>query len=164
MKEKLTYNENLITQFLDESNKIEGVYDGDSLCQAIFAWDYLSSQKEMSIGVVLKAHKILMLHQKLYPNEKGYFRKCNVRVGSRTCPDWTLVPSLFNEWLTKWNNAKTEKNIKQAHIELNKIHIFRDGNGRTSRMIMNYQRLKAGFPLLIIHVGKEQMSYYKWWD
>jgi len=155
---------NEIEEFLSESNKIEEVFDEDSLTQALHAWDYLSKQKEMSIGVVLKTHKILMLHQLLLPSEKGYFRQVNVRVGNHICPDWTLVPSLFSDWLKQWGNAKKAGDIKQAHIELNKIHIFLDGNGRTSRMIMNYQRLKAGLSLLIIHTGKEQMAYYKWWD
>jgi|GEM_PF-1460604 len=53
-----------------------------------------------------------------------------------------------------------------AHFFLGFIHPFADGNGRTSRFIMNYLRLVAGLPWLIVPVekrseylsGMEQMS------
>ena len=57
-----------------------------------------------------------------------------------------------------------EETIEQDHIWFEKIHPFEDGNGRTGRILMNIQRLNAGLPLLIIHEGKEQMEYYKWFQ
>jgi hypothetical protein len=78
-------------EFLQESNEIEDVHDTDSLDQAIYAWEYLISQKEISIGVILKAHKILMLHKFLRPNEKGYFRKCPVYIDNKECLDWEKI-------------------------------------------------------------------------
>lgn len=161
MKEKLVYNENLITQFLEESNKIEGVYDGDSLDQAIYAWEYLSKEKEMNIGVVLKTHKILMLHQKLYPNEKGYFRKCQIWIGGREGIDWKLIPKAMEVWCKKVNLSKTEEEIKQDHIKFEKCHSFVDGNGRLGRLLMTWQRLQVGLPIQIIYES-EKYKYYEW--
>lgn len=47
-----------------------------------------------------------------------------------------------------------------THAEFVKIHPFRDGNGRTSRLIMNYQLLSEGFPA--ISVAKEdRLEYFK---
>lgn len=35
-----------------------------------------------------------------------------------------------------------------VHIEFVGIHPFVDGNGRTARLLMNLELIKAGFPLL----------------
>ncbi len=47
-----------------------------------------------------------------------------------------------------------------THAEFVKIHPFTDGNGRTSRMIMNYQLMAAGF--LPVSIAKEKrLEYYE---
>ena len=46
-----------------------------------------------------------------------------------------------------------------THAEFVRIHPFQDGNGRTSRLIMNYQLMSCGF--LPISVAKEnRLDYY----
>lgn len=45
-----------------------------------------------------------------------------------------------------------------THAEFEKIHPFPDGNGRTSRLIMNYQLLENGF--LAISIAKENRLAY----
>ena len=45
-----------------------------------------------------------------------------------------------------------------THAEFVKIHPFVDGNGRTSRMIMNYQLMAAGF--LPVSIAKENRLPY----
>jgi Fic family protein len=46
-----------------------------------------------------------------------------------------------------------------AHAEFVRIHPFRDGNGRTSRLIMNYQLMFNGF--LPVSIAKEnKLDYY----
>lgn len=154
-------------EFLRESNAIEGVYDYKSLDQAQFAWEYLMTEKEINPHVVLKTHKILMLHQPLQPDEKGYFRRCPVYIGGREAMRWEKVRLAIEYWCEDMNmgfleNTDMEQFSKDLHIKYEKIHPFVDGNGRTGRMFMNYWRLKNGLPLLIIHEGKEQMEYYKW--
>lgn len=47
-----------------------------------------------------------------------------------------------------------------THAEFVKIHPFTDGNGRTSRLIMNYQLMAEGFPA--VSVAKEdRLEYFK---
>lgn len=46
-----------------------------------------------------------------------------------------------------------------THAEFVKIHPFIDGNGRTSRLIMNYQLLRNGF-LPISIMKQDRLSYY----
>lgn len=60
-------------------------------------------------------------------------------------------------------NYKTDLNeIELAaftHAEFVKIHPFVDGNGRTSRLIMNYQLMKSGFLPISID-KKDRLKYY----
>lgn len=165
------YKTKEVIDFLRESNAIEQVYDDDSLKQAKFAWDYLSKEKELNHHVILKTHKILMLHQlNLRPDEKGYYRRVPVSVGNKHNIRWENIEVLLDSWLEDIKVSvkipgEEGKNIEIDHITYEGIHPFVDGNGRTGRMFMNWERMQAGLPILIIHadwpkIGGEQMSYY----
>lgn len=163
-------------EFLEQSNLIENVSDSDSFQQAAYAWDYLKSEEAISIDVILKTHKILMLHQPLRPNQRGYFRDQNVfvRRGNeiiRTFPEYSMVRFMIKGWTEQVKVPPTfpkddrksllEYWIKKCHVDYESIHPFVDGNGRTGRMFLNWQRLKAGLPILVIKY-EEREKYYKW--
>jgi len=150
-----------LNKFIYESNAIEGVFDQDSFDQAKFAWEYLVEHDEMNPGVILHAHKILMLHQKLYPNEKGYFRTCEVTIGGDYGLPWSQIPYAIGTWCEIVNGLTDPRKIKQCHIEFEKIHPFIDGNGRIGRLLLNWQRHKLGLPILVIY-NKNKQAYYKW--
>lgn len=150
-----------VKEFLRESNAIENVWDEQSLTDALTAWDYLLAKKELTTGVVLKTHKILMKNQPLYPNERGYFRRCGVHIGAEEGANWNFIPELIAQWCENNKGKKAEEDIKQLHIEYERIHPFVDGNGRTGRMLLNWLRFQNGFPILIIKEVEKQ-SYYKW--
>lgn len=156
-----------ITEFLKESNAIEGVYDAVSLKQAKTAWEYLIKQKVLTHDVVLKTHKLLMLRQNLKPKHKGYYRDCEVRIAGRYGVHFWEIREQMDKWLGDVAVSVElpgidGHHIQLDHIEYERIHPFVDGNGRTGRMFMNWQRLKAGLPILIIHAGDEQWAYYDW--
>ncbi len=95
---------------------------------------------------------------------KGEYRKCSVRAGKRTFPDCKKVPTLVKELCTKLNNGlATAKTIEErlnlsfmAQFELVSIHPFGDGNGRVSRLLMNYIQLYFGLPAGIIFKTSKQ--------
>lgn len=169
-------------EFLKESNAIEGVYDDDSLEQAILAWEYLKTKDKLTHQVVCKTHKILMLNHDLYPNEKGYYRRRPVYIAGHEAMRPGQIEDAMGGWLYKVNSnvARYSKDFvahafdnrggqmtrgefaKSHHIEYEKIHPFIDGNGRTGRMFMNWERIKVGLDILVIHEGEEQMAYYQW--
>lgn len=160
-----------VVDFLRESNNIEDEWDDDSLAQAIYAWNYAISQDKMTPDVVLKTHKILMLHQKLLPTERGYFRKVPIYIGGHEAKPWFVVPELIENWCNEVNFLQEHKeelkkqliedSIQGHHITYEGIHPFVDGNGRTGRIFMNWQRIKAGLPIDIIK-EKEKNKYYDW--
>lgn len=145
-------------EFLTESNYIER--EDSNIEQPARAWDFIKSQDHLSNAAICKAHKILML-DKSYPPPRGYYRsvpQINVYVGSHTPPAWWLIDGLMSNWCLD----HMAKGWKQAHIDFEHIHPFVDGNGRLGRILMNWQRLKEGLPILVIHEGEEQYDYYKW--
>lgn len=154
--------------FLKESNAIEGIYDRESLDQALIAWEYLIKQDKLTIGVVLKTHKLLMLNQLIKGHERGYFRKRPVWIAGKMGLDHNQIESNIISWLLDVKTSvkipgKAGRHIKLDHITYEKIHPFIDGNGRTGRMFLNWTRLKAGLPILVIKASKRQ-EYYKWFD
>lgn len=89
----------------------------------------------------------------------GAFRKGNVSAGSTYFPNYDKVESLTNEMAGKidelmWNTNSVSDQINlsfDAHFNLVSIHPFYDGNGRTSRLLMNYIQAYYNLPLAIVH-------------
>lgn len=89
----------------------------------------------------------------------GAFRKGNVTAGSSYFPNFDTVESLTKKMAAticeRMNAPMTV--IEQlelsfvAHFNLVSIHPFYDGNGRTSRLLMNYIQAYYGLPLAIVH-------------
>ncbi len=155
-----------LKEFLRESNAIEGVYDEKSLWQAIYAWEYIIEQTELSPSNICRTHKILMLDQPLLPDEKGYFRKCAVYIGNRQGMNHKEVTKSIKFWCKQMNIWTDDENkaaelSQKLHVKYENIHPFVDGNGRTGRIFMNWFRAQNGLPLLIIKESERQ-DYYKW--
>lgn len=152
-----------VMDFLRESNAIEREYSEETLEDAIKAWEYLVAECCAPVkDMILEAHRLLM--HRLRPDIAGKLRNVSVMVGGRVCPSHYKIPALLDGWSKTHALMREEESIKQAHIAFEKIHPFEDGNGRVGRLLMNLQRLKANLPLLVIHEGVEQYSYYKWFD
>ena len=145
-------------EFLKESNAIEKEYSEQAFEDSKNAWEYVKNKSKILMPQILEIHRRLM--QNLNPKIAGKIRKCEVQVGGRVCMPSQAVKSHIEELCKQIPH--TEQEIKEWHILFEKIHPFEDGNGRVGRILMNFQRLKIGLPLLIIHEGKEQFEYYKW--
>src|ERR1700744_5512713 len=89
---------------------------------------------------------------------KGMFRKGNVSAGGSYFPNYDKVIPYTTELVKRLDenlpNVKgDEEQLKlsfSAHFDLVSIHPFYDGNGRTSRLLMNYIQAYYGLPLAIV--------------
>lgn len=97
--------------------------------------------------------------------EAGRFRSCNVIISGagHTPPDHLHVVermARFFEWYRgAAQNLHPVERAARLHADLVIIHPFRDGNGRTSRLIMNLELMRAGFPTVIIPVENRAVYY-----
>lgn len=170
--DKTKLNKAVVLEFLRESNAIERVYDDVSLKQAKKAWDFLVFVPELTVRTLLTLHQTLMEKQDLFPNEIGFFRTVPVYIGGREAMNSLKIVDNIEQWVLNANdliqNGKNEnpifleRMVKEHHVKYEHIHPFIDGNGRTGRMLMNWERVHLGMDLLVIHEGEEQMDYYKW--
>ena len=99
-------------------------------------------------------------------SSKGAFRKGNVIAGNRYFPNYDKVEGLTTK-LVDTISPKLESTTKiidqlylsfDAHFDLVSIHPFYDGNGRTSRLLMNYIQLYYNLPMSIVF--KEDKAEY----
>ena len=95
----------------------------------------------------------------------GKYRSENVTIKGATHipPDFVKVPELMEKLILNYKTWNKYHPIIQAtllHGELVKIHPFVDGNGRTSRLIMNLDLMKHGFNPVIIK-KENRLQYYE---
>ena len=94
----------------------------------------------------------------------GRYRTENVTIKGAVHipPDYLIVPELMERLVLSYKDwDKYHPIIKAAllHGELVKIHPFIDGNGRTSRLVMNLSLMNSGYLPVIIKKDK-RLDYY----
>lgn len=149
-----------LTEFIIESNAIESEYSQQAFEDSLLAWHYLMGQtpEKMHVSKIEATHFIMM--ENISPGVAGRIRNENVRIGNRLAFPHELVYEKLEELVQVIPHTIEE--IKDWHIRYEAIHPFVDGNGRSGRLIMNWQMVQNNWPIWVIHEGEEQMHYYKW--
>lgn len=118
----------------------------------------------LSERVLKEMHNIIM--RNIDNANAGKYRDLNVMItgASHVPPSATQVPEKMEEFF-HWYEAEREflhpvELAARVHADFVNIHPFKDGNGRTARLIMNLELMKAGFPTVIIPV-ESRPEYYK---
>lgn len=120
-------------------------------------------KKELTLQIVLYWHK--KFFQGTKPDMAGKLREYQIAIsGSKFMPPSPIeIPVLLNEFFRWYNRSKDKLHAVElaalVHLKFVTIHPFGDGNGRTSRLLMNFVLHKHGFPLLNIHY-ENRRSYY----
>jgi Fic family protein len=122
-----------------------------------------ASERHASVG----ENEILRLHEMILKGiddaNAGRYRSVAVRISGSTVvlPNPLKVPELmrrFATWLKAPSRLHPAEFAAQAHYRLVSIHPFVDGNGRTSRLLMNLLLMQHGFPPLFIRT-RERVAY-----
>lgn len=116
--------------------------------------------KPLTEEIVKNIHQMLM--ENIMPG--GIYRDVNVYIsGAQHTPPEPLemyrqVKDFYLDLQWKADDLNPLELAAWTHAEFVRIHPFRDGNGRTSRLLMNYQLMANGFPA--IDIAKESRLEY----
>ncbi|TSD00237.1 MAG: Uncharacterized protein Greene101449_255 [Candidatus Peregrinibacteria bacterium Greene1014_49] len=141
---------------------VREVFEAKNLARVI---DYIRSK---SLGMELTEEVILLLHRMLIggidDSIAGRFRSSGeyVRVGTHIAPAPGQVERMMRELLIQESSDLSSyflDKIAAFHLAFETIHPFCDGNGRIGRVLIHWQLLRCGFPMIIIR-NKEKQDYY----
>ena len=132
------------------------------------AFEYVVQLVEDNIPIsqkIIKEIHYLVLSDK--KDDRGVYRRVPVRImGARHEPVQPyLIQPKMEQLLLDYKDSKEHTITKLArfHIEFESIHPFIDGNGRTGRLLVNLEFMKAGFPPIDIKFT-DRIEYYRAFD
>jgi Fic family protein len=132
----------------------------------LFTIENAKAKRVLSIALLQEMNALVMQNTgKVYntmlgtvDSRTGAFRKGNVTAGVSYFPNFDKVERLTSDLIKKLNEAihsslsiAEQLNLSfDAHFSLVSIHPYYDGNGRTSRLLMNYIQAFYNLPLAIV--------------
>lgn len=127
--------------------------------------DYIKLYKgELNTGFIEKINEILTKNTGVVYGGRIRFFDVRIQGSSHVPPPYAEVKKhMLN--LFKWYSANKKKLhpfelASLIHAKLTWIHPFEDGNGRTSRAVMNFILMKKGFPMFFIPFEKREEYYH----
>lgn len=129
-----------------------------------FVRELVRKGEPLSERIIQQIHYLVLADKK---DDRGVYRRVPVRImGAAHEPvqPYLIVPQM--EQLMKKYADSTEHivtKLARFHIEFEDIHPFIDGNGRTGRLLVNLELMKAGFPPIDIKF-KDRLAYYNAFD
>lgn len=119
-------------------------------------------------GMPLDEGRVKDIHALLMENIQvgGVYRDVQVYIsGARHMPPppslmYRQIKDFYADLSWKGKELNPVELAAWTHAEFVKIHPFTDGNGRTSRLIMNYQLMAEGFPAISI-AKEDRLEYFK---
>ena len=182
-------NEEFIVEFTYNSNAIEGntltLRETDMVLRGLTvdkkplkdhleavghkeAFEYIrelvKDKTELSENVIKNIHFLVLADKK---DDRGVYRRIPVRImGAHHEPvqPYLIMPKM--EQLLADYRSSTEHIITKLarfHIEFESIHPFIDGNGRTGRLLVNLELMKAGYPPIDVKFT-DRVAYYNAFD
>src|SRR3989344_4640733 len=126
-------------------------------------FEMLSYQKDLSLQILLHWHKKLFEKTKLDMAGKIRNHQVGISLSKYTPPMPSELDFLIKDFFDWYNQNKSKLNSVElaaiVHLKLVTIHPFSDGNGRISRLMMNFVLHKYRYPMLDIPYTKRN-SYY----
>ena len=129
-----------------------------------FVSELVKNNVPISESVIKQIHYLVLADKK---EDRGVYRRVPVRImGAQHEPvqPYLIAPKmeeLLHAFVESTEHIVTK--LARFHIEFEGIHPFIDGNGRTGRLLINLELMKAGYPPIDIKFT-DRISYYNAFD
>ena len=126
--------------------------------------DIIKDNESLSERQIKNIHHLIL--KGIDDENAGRYRKEKVVISGaeHTPPDPFIVPdkmeALINWYYEDGQKMHTVERASRLHTDLVKIHPFIDGNGRTARVLLNFELIKDGYPIVIIK-NEDRAKYYE---
>ena len=162
----LTYAETYAILYNDNSFKIGGkepreIYEAINHKKALeLVFKNLKNNDEFNVGFIKKLNETINRDIK---DTEGYRTvQVFIRGSEHIPPAPEKIPNLMNYFIYNYNHDEQNIFYKLAkyHIEFEKIYPFEDGNGRTGRLLLNYELIKNNLPPVVISKD-DRVKYFE---
>jgi len=163
----LTYAETYAILYNDNSFKIEGrepreIYEAINHKKALeLVFQNIKNKEEFDERLIKKINETI---NKDIKDTEGYRTvQVFIRGSEHIPPEPEKIPNLMNYYIYNYNHEEQDifNKIAKYHIEFEKIHPFEDGNGRTGRLLLNYELLKNNLPPVVI-TKEDRVKYFEY--
>ncbi len=168
LSNRLIYSNNLMEE---DENSIHKLYEShnmsvlhDNYNAFRYLIDKMRSNKELTEDIIIEVANTINTHSMYISN--GY-RKIgnNVKFEDKYSIEKTYnisnaMKELLHKYYNEWSSLDTFKREALFNIEFLRIHPFEDGNGRTSRLILNYNVIRQGHAPVIIPADMREKYFH----
>lgn len=129
-----------------------------------FVGELVKDNAPISESIIKQIHCLVLADKK---DDRGVYRRIPVHIlGAKNEPvqPYLIEPKmqqLLQDFVKSDEHIVTK--LARFHIEFEGIHPFIDGNGRTGRLLVNLELMKAGYPPIDIKFT-DRMAYYNAFD
>lgn len=129
-----------------------------------FVGKLVKDNAPLSESVIKQIHFLVLADKR---EDRGVYRRVPVRImGAAHTPvqPYAIEPKM-GELLINYRESTEHivTRLARFHIEFEGIHPFIDGNGRTGRLLVNLELMKAGYPPIDIKFT-DRAAYYNAFD
>ncbi len=129
-----------------------------------FVCELVKENAPLTESVIKQIHYLVLADKK---DDRGVYRRVPVRImGAHHEPVQPyLIEPKMEQFLLDYTASEDHIVTKLArfHIEFEGVHPFIDGNGRTGRLLVNLELMKAGYPPIDIKFT-DRVAYYNAFD
>lgn len=153
LKEGITISEKPLKEHLEAVGHKDAFY---------YIEDLVKEKEQLSERMIKEIHSLVLMDK---PQHRGTYRRIPVIIqGAVHEPPQPYLVPLQMEQLVREFNGEMEglhliEKVSLFHLKFEGIHPFIDGNGRTGRLLLNFELMKEGYPPINIKF-KDRRKYY----
>ena len=127
----------------------------------LYVEELVQQKVPLSEKVIKDIHSLVLMDNR---EERGVYRRVPVTImgAVHTPPQPYLLPARMEELILKYQETSllhVVERVSKFHLEFEAIHPFIDGNGRTGRLLLNLELMKADYPPINIKFSDRKRYY-----